>query len=238
MDRKRRNLTHSQLMGIIWVSICLFVILGIRFFSSKSTPSDEQLSPLDTMFQEKLAQKERDYYTDKYKCKNSRLLRQKTLSSDTTPVSFVGEKSQVPLRKQPLSVELNTADTLTLQLLYGIGPTFSKRIVGYRDRLGGFVNKEQLLEVYGITPEQVDRMRPNITIDTSLLRKIQINSAGLKQLAKHPYIEYYQARDIIRLRQQGVHFTTVEDLRAVPSMADSTLDRLSPYLDFSDDSIH
>jgi len=117
-------------------------------------------------------------------------------------------------------------------LLHGIGPTFANRIVRYRNRLGGFVSKEQLLEVYGFTPELLDHIAPHLHIEADSLRRIPVNSIPLKQLVKHPYIEYYQARDIVNLRQRGVCFSSVDDLRAVPSMADSTLERLLPYLSF------
>ena len=63
---------------------------------------------------------------------------------------------------------------------------------------------------------------------------MDINSVELKQLIKHPYIEYYQARDIVQLRNKGVVFRTADDLRAVPSMADSTLERLLPYISFGE----
>ena len=135
-------------------------------------------------------------------------------------------------KRQPLSVELNTADTMTLQLLHGIGPAYSRRIVRYREKLGGFTSKEQLLEVYGFTPELLNHIAPHITVDTLAVSKISINSVTLKQLIKHPYIEYYQARDIIELRNHGVRYNNADDLRAVPSMADSTLQRLLPYISF------
>ena len=117
-------------------------------------------------------------------------------------------------------------------LLHGIGPTFASRIVRYRERLGGFVNKEQLLEVYGVTPELLEHIAPHITVDAGHVRRICLDTITLKQLIRHPYIEYYQARDIVRLRDHGTRFLSTDDLRAVPSMADSTLQRLLPYLVF------
>ncbi len=138
-----------------------------------------------------------------------------------------------PLRKQILFVNLNTADTTTLQLLHGIGPSYARRIVRYRERLGGFVADSQLLEVYGFTPELLAHIRPYLEMDTSVRRKIAINRVGLKELARHPYVEYYQARDIVNLRSRGIVFHSEEDLRAIPSMADSTLARLRAYLDYA-----
>lgn len=150
----------------------------------------------------------------------------------TLDSSYYTTQAPKPMR-QPLMVELNTADTTTLQLLHGIGPAYARRIVRYRERLGGFVRLEQLEEVYGITPELVAHLAPHLQIDTAAVQRIRINEAELKRLVKHPYMEYYQARDIVVLRKKGVRFASVDDLRAVPSMADSTLQRLLPYLDFN-----
>ncbi|MBQ9417264.1 MAG: helix-hairpin-helix domain-containing protein, partial [Bacteroidales bacterium] len=128
------------------------------------------------------------------------------------------------------------ADTLTLQLINGIGPAYARRIVRYRDRLGGFIRTTQLLEVRGFTPELLDHIAPCLRLDTTRIQRLPINSATLKQLIRHPYMEYYLARDIIALRNSGTHFSSVADLRAIPSMADSTLHKLLPYLDFSADT--
>ena len=61
---------------------------------------------------------------------------------------------------------------------------------------------------------------------------MEINSLSLKQLLRHPYIEYYQARDIVRLRNSGVMLGSADDLKAIPSMTDSTLQQLLPYVRF------
>jgi competence protein ComEA len=47
-------------------------------------------------------------------------------------------------------VELNAADSAKLTTIDGIGGAFAKRIIYYRERLGGFIAKEQLKEVFGI----------------------------------------------------------------------------------------
>lgn len=135
-------------------------------------------------------------------------------------------------KRKPLKVDINTADTLTLQLLHGIGPAYASRIVKYRNRLGGFVAKEQLLEVYGFSPELYEHIAPYLTISNDSIHRIRINEIGLKQLLKHPYIDYYQARDVISYRNKGHRYTSCNDLRLVVSMDDSTIARLKPYLDF------
>lgn len=230
MGRKRQGPTHSQTLGIIWLSAALLLLAVIVFFSSRhaveSTPDDSSA----TLHEEILTTKEDSVYRTR---RQYRYNQQKPKEKHPTKPSFYTTVPPAPT-KQPLSVELNSADTLTLQLLHGIGPAYASRIVRYRDRLGGFVSTSQLLEVYGVTPELVDHLSPHLRLDTGAIRRIHINTIDLKALARHPYVEYYQARDIVRLRSLGIRFHSADDLRAVPSMADSTLQRLLPYLDFGD----
>lgn len=227
MGKKKHNITHGQIAGIAWLSIGILIIAGIVIFRShdSGTTGENDSSVMEN--QEILDKKEDSVYHARYP--------KKTYQRRSYPAlvdsNRYSKATQRTLR-QPLVVELNSADTTTLMLLHGIGPTFANRIVRYRNRLGGFVREEQLLEVYGFTPELLDHIEPYLHIELDSLRRIPVNSIPLKQLVKHPYIEYYQARDIVNLRNRGVRFSSIDDLRAVPSMADSTLERLLPYLSF------
>lgn len=235
MGQKSNRPLNSQTLGIIWFSIGLLIIGGIAFFSRPGTQKPAENDARDSFTGTILTQKEDSVYASRRRERN--VLRNETehrsqrFSHDTTRPLYTN--APAPQRKQPLSIELNSADTLTLQLLHGIGPAFARRIVRYRERLGGFVDTDQLLEVYGFTPELLAHIKPYITLDSTAITPIAINSIGLKELSRHPYIEYYQARDIVRLRGMGVVFVNEDDLRAVPSMADSTMRRLMPYIDFS-----
>ena len=133
---------------------------------------------------------------------------------------------------KPLLVDLNEADTLTLQMLHGIGPAFARRIVRYRERLGGFYRVEQLREVYGMTDDRYLPLLPHLTLQTDSIRRIDINKVTIKELMRHPYVDPWLARDIIRWRDQGHPYHSADDLRLVATMDDSTLARLAPYLSF------
>ena len=223
---------HSQVVGIVWISVTLLLVAALAIFlpkrathevadSSNYTTDTAVLTKIeDSVYRARRVEK----YNKECGMKSEELADEPNNSSFLTPHSS--------FKKQPLRVELNSADTTTLQLLHGIGPTYANRIVRYRERLGGFTSKEQLLEVYGFTPELLSHIAPYVTVDTLNINKIDINSIPLKQLIKHPYIEYYQARDIVNLRNRGVRFENAEDLKTVPSMADSTLARLLPYIMF------
>ena len=222
---------HSQVAGIAWISAALLLIAGLAIFLPKEHPAPVSSGENCTSDTAVLAKMEDSVYLSRRKVARTKThYRNPSRQRESTDTAIGPLHS--PYTRQPLTVELNSADTTTLQLLHGIGPAYARRIVRYRERLGGFTSKEQLLEVYGFTPELLAHIAPHITVDTQSISKIDINSIPLKQLIKHPYIEYYQARDIVNLRSRGVHFGTMDDLRAVPSMADSTLQRLLPYLVF------
>ncbi len=56
-------------------------------------------------------------------------------------------------------IDLNTADTVTLQQLPGVGPVLAQRIVDYREAHGGFESIEDLLDVAGIGETRLASIR-------------------------------------------------------------------------------
>jgi len=101
-----------------------------------------------------------------------------------------------------LSVEINKCDSAELTKLPGIGPVFSGRIIKFRKLLGGFADKRQLQEVYGIPMETFTLISPMVTVDTSLVVKIFINTCEYRDLVRHPYISPDDASSIMRYRDQ------------------------------------
>jgi competence ComEA-like helix-hairpin-helix protein len=99
-------------------------------------------------------------------------------------------------------IEMNGADTSQLIKLRGIGPYYAQKIVLYRERLGGFVAVEQIMEVEGIDEERFTRFALQLDIDLGLVRKIDLKTADQSTLGKHPYIGPYAARWIVHYREQ------------------------------------
>ncbi len=98
-------------------------------------------------------------------------------------------------------IEINSADSIQLLSLPGIGPVYAGRIIKYRKLLGGYYSIEQLNEVYGLKPETYNKLNILVCVDTLLLKKIDLNQATLWELKKHPYISDYQAEAIIKFRE-------------------------------------
>ncbi|MCY1524619.1 comEA protein [compost metagenome] len=137
-----------------------------------------------------------------------------------------------PGKKELYLVNINLADTVELDRLKGIGPAFARRIVKYRERLGGFYNKEQLLEVYGMDSLKYTAMKMQLLIDTSAIRKIPLNTVSAEVLTKHPYLTYKLANALIRYREQHGNYRDMADLKKVLILDAKTIERLSPYLAF------
>lgn len=115
-------------------------------------------------------------------------------------------------KKEVVLVDINLADTLEWMSLNGIGPVLSKRIINYRNKLGGFVKSEQLLEVYGVNKDVFDKIKDNLHPSTNVQRKININKATVNQLKQHPYISFYTAKHIVDKRLEKGNYSSVEEI--------------------------
>lgn len=127
-------------------------------------------------------------------------------------------------------VEINSADSATLIRVRGIGSVFARRIVNYRNRLGGFYKIEQLLEVYGIDTLIFSNLAARLDIDTTLIKKISINKSDFKSLIRHPYLPYYIVKAIINYRERHRGFTELEELEGIDGMYPELYQKLRPYI--------
>ena len=153
---------------------------------------------------------------------------------DTSAVAAGDSAGQA--RRKPKIIELNTADSLALLDLPGIGPVFARRIIKYRQMLGGFAYPGQLKEVYGMDSARLTGFIKLIRIDTSQVRKIDINKATFKELLAHPYLEYDQVKAIARFRDKKGLLKSPGELWAAGVLADSLWNCLSHYLIVVSDS--
>jgi DNA uptake protein ComE-like DNA-binding protein len=129
-------------------------------------------------------------------------------------------------------IELNTADSALLESLPGIGPVLSVRIIKYRNLLGGFVTVDQLQEVYGISPETYNAIKTRVMVDTTAIRKVQVNSAEFRDLWRVPYLKRYDILAIIKYRDFKGKIGNLEELVSNKIVADSTARKVRPYLVF------
>ena len=133
-------------------------------------------------------------------------------------------------KDKQLLFNLNTADSLDLVQLYNIGPTFARRIIGYRTRLGGFVDKSQLWEVKGMDSVRYNDIAPHLYADPADIRQMDLNNVTLDQLKRHPYLDYYQAKAIVQLREDAGAYHNIEEILKIPIIDNETYTHIAPYL--------
>lgn len=128
-------------------------------------------------------------------------------------------------------LDLNAADTAQLVMVPGIGSYFARRIVGYRERLGGYCSTAQLLEIEGL-PDSVTGWFQ--VADTFRVRSIPVNRSTLDELRGHPYISYRMARAMVDFRRREGAIRGPAQLALLEEFDARDLQRVTPYLDFGD----
>lgn len=137
-------------------------------------------------------------------------------------------------RAAPVAFDLNEADTTQLIAIYGIGSRLSQRIIAYREKLGGFVNLGQLKEVWGLDTATVRRLTQKTYVRPDYVpRKLNINTAGDKELSTHPYISIRIAKAIVAYRFQHGNFDEVTDICGLQIVKREDADKIIPYLSVS-----
>ena len=117
-------------------------------------------------------------------------------TGSTTIAAAPTEKKPIPI------VDLNTVDSTTLVELPQIGPYTAVRIIEFREKLGGFVDKEQLRDVKGMDDERFAAIQPYINLGAVEIRKVDVNRADFKTLVHHPYLSYEQVKRIFNQREK------------------------------------
>jgi DNA uptake protein ComE-like DNA-binding protein len=138
-------------------------------------------------------------------------------------------KTDKPHYKQ-IIVDLNTADSVTLLELKGIGPSFARRIIKYRDILGGFYSVSQLMEVYGFDQQKYDLVAPNCITGNGPGKKINMNSVSTAELKKHPYFDFYSAKAIVDRRITKGRYTSVLQIKELQQISPEMFEKVKHYL--------
>ncbi|MFZ4523022.1 MAG: ComEA family DNA-binding protein [Bacteroidales bacterium] len=134
------------------------------------------------------------------------------------------------LPKPIVLVELNSADTFELQQLRGIGPGFARRIVNYRERLRGYCDKRQVLEIFGMDTARYRMIEENLRVNSDSIHPYDINTATFKEMLHHPYFPFAITKNIMLYRQKNKTFKSLQELRKIEGINDSIFGRMVVYL--------
>ena len=235
--------TKGERVAIIILAAVIFLIIAANFFiANRPSNVKNNLQNLDSIIalheaavEELKTTRQQDNKTTSEVTETPR--RQVTKSYKET-INNINKKVQQPkansLSSKALvqkSVNLNSADTTELKSLPGIGSFFAKNIVDYRNKLGGFIEKEQLLEVYAFDTTRLSNIENFIIIDSIELRKININTDDFKTILRHPYIEYEDVKKIVNYRESKGMIKNWEQYLKVVGRNDVD-ERLEKYIGF------
>jgi competence protein ComEA len=149
------------------------------------------------------------------------------------PYINIPEKEYISRKAKPGDViEINSADSAKLTRIRGIGPAFAVRIITYRNRLGGFFNKEQLKEIYGIDTAKYAGIKNEISINPAYISKIKINEVDFEALRKFPYLTNKQTNAVIEYRKQHGDYQSIVDMKNIAILDENILRKIEPYLVF------
>ncbi len=142
----------------------------------------------------------------------------------------VMEDYALPDFEEEFSFDLNTATSQEMKKVKGIGQVLSKRIVKYRELLGGYQDITQLNEVFGLKPEVILEISKHCSIVTPHLQISLNQTDSIKVLAGHPYIDYSLARMILNYREVHGDFKDISELKNIKVLDDSLYHKIAPYL--------
>ncbi|MBM6500211.1 ComEA family DNA-binding protein [Flavobacterium macrobrachii] len=142
------------------------------------------------------------------------------------------EKKDFSKPEKKFFLDINLASQEDLIKVYGIGEGLSKRILEQKEKLGSFVSMEQMNDVWGLSPEVIENLNKSFFVkNTSAIKKMNINSASIKELSQFPYFKYNLAKEIVTYRTMNGDIK-IEDLTKIKGFPVEKLKIIALYLEF------
>jgi DNA uptake protein ComE-like DNA-binding protein len=133
---------------------------------------------------------------------------------------FTGEKQ-----------DLNIVTAIQLKEIKGIGDKLSERIIKYRVSMKGFMNDEQLEQVYGLKPEVITKVLQRYTVlSQPTIEKVNVNTATFKEVLHLPYIDYELTKKIFQYRDEVAEIQNLEELKNIEDFPIENFDKIALYL--------
>jgi DNA uptake protein ComE-like DNA-binding protein len=140
------------------------------------------------------------------------------------------DKTSDYVKKEIVLVDVNSASQEVLESIPGVGPFYAKNIIKYRDRLGGFFKKEQLLEVWKMDIDKYNSIEKYIQINVNNILKISLNNVTVEELKSHPYLNWNFANSIVKMRIGKSGFKHIEDIKESVLIDEELFEKIKPYL--------
>lgn len=128
-------------------------------------------------------------------------------------------------------MDLNTASATALQEIYGVGEVLSKRIIAYREKIGGFSSDIQLNNVFGLEYATIQKIKEQFTVKTPKeIVKINVNKASASDIATIPGISFSLAKKIWEYRKLREHIESLNELTKIEEITPTKFALIQLYL--------
>ncbi len=138
-----------------------------------------------------------------------------------------------PEKEKLVVKDINLATKEDLMKISGIGEAISDRILAYKLNFKSFVTMEQMNEIYGLSPEVIQKLTINFQIiNNPNIEKIDINNLSIKELTKFPYFKYQIARNIVIYRSMNGEIKNIAELSEIKDFPVDKIKIIALYLQF------
>ncbi|CAM4119359.1 MULTISPECIES: helix-hairpin-helix domain-containing protein [Flavobacterium] len=153
------------------------------------------------------------------------------INNKKTKSNFVNFEKKV--MEKIIPVDINMASKEDLMKVYGIGDKISDIIISEKMKFGSFASIDQLQFVWGVSPEVFESCKKRFFVNENEdVKKVKINVASMKELARFPYFNYSFAKEIVTYRSMNGNFKNVEDLAKINNCPLEKLKIIALYLSF------
>lgn len=137
---------------------------------------------------------------DNYRRKGGRFRRKEDFARSYVVADSVFGRLE-PYIDIPL-LDINAADSAAFDSLPGIGGYFASKMVNYREKLGGYSYKEQLMDIYHLDEDKFQKFSDLITVGVEP-EPFRLWSLPADSLRLHPYIRNWQTARAIELYRKN-----------------------------------
>ena len=127
-------------------------------------------------------------------------------------------------------IELNSATIEQLVKIKGIKEYNANAIITYRNKIGGFVNVNQLTDIRSINEESLNSFKEQFIVNTKSIKKLSLNFSEVEDLLAHPYLNYQQSKAIVEFRSKNGPYNDPKQLVQKKILLNSSYEKIRPYL--------
>ena len=128
-------------------------------------------------------------------------------------------------------VDLNITTQEQLEKVNGIGKVYSKKIIDYRNKLGGFSDDIQIYQLYGLDYQVIKKVLNEFTVKTPKeIVKMNFNSISASDIATIPGISFDLAKRIWEYRILNEQIESFSQLQNIEGLTKRKLQGIQLYL--------